>query len=138
MPLPTSAQLKAELDTDPTARGYAGAGDAEAADLLNEIQGGLSVDVTSVPMVEVLEAIVPAEWIALTDQQRAALALYASQDSINPNAPNVVAAFTSFFAATTTLTNLQALQTRDGSRAQELWGDDVTIHHRQVAEARAL
>jgi len=132
------AALKTELDTDPTGRGYAAASDIAAAELLNEVQGGITVNVTSVLMAEVLEAIVPADWVALTDGERAGLLLYASQDTLNPNAANVVDAFTTFFAATPTLTALNALQTRNGSRAEELWGENVVIHHIDVAIARSL
>ena len=130
------AALKTELDDDPTARGYTG-GNAEDAALLNEVQGGISISTTSILMADVLEAIIPADWLALTDAQRAALSLYASQDTINPNAANVVDAFSTFFSGGTA-TALNALRTRAGSRAEELFGENALITYADIRTARSL
>ena len=136
--MPTAVELKVELDADPTARGYAGTQDAGAAALLNEIQGGLTVSRTTVSTQEIREAIEVADWMTRTDPQREALAFLSAGEALNPNAANVAAAFTSIFGGTNTIANLAALQTRDGSRAEELWGDGATIGHGLVAAARAI
>lgn len=133
------AELKTELDADPTGRGYTGV-NAEDATLLNEVQGSISISTTEIRMRLVLEAIAPGDWVGLTDAQRQALRLYASQDAINPNAPNVIAAFVDFFTGATggTLAALQALQTRPGSRAEELWGEHARVTYEDLRIARAL
>jgi len=131
------AALKTELDDDPTARGYTGE-NAEDAALLNEVQGGISISTTSILMVAVLEAIIPADWVGLNDAQRAALLLYASQDRINPNAANIVDAFSTFFASSGTATALNALRTRPGSRAEELFGENALIVYADIRIARSL
>jgi hypothetical protein len=130
-------ELKTELDTDPTGLGY-NSENAEDAARLNEVRAGIIVSVSSAPVVGVIEAIVPAEWIGLTDAQRAGLGLYATQETINPNAPNITDAFSSFFAPGPTRTALIALQTREGSRAEELWGENARITYEDLRIARAL
>jgi hypothetical protein len=132
------AALKVELDSDPTARGYAGTQDAEAAALLNEVQSGLTINRTTASTQEIREAVEVGDWTGLTDAQRFAMMFLTGGGALNPNHANVIAAFQAIFAATNTLTNLAALQTRDGSRAEELWGDGVVIKHQDVAIARAI
>jgi len=132
------AALKAELDTDPSARGYAGTQDAEAAALLNEVQGGLTINRTTASTQEIREAVEVIDWTSRTDAQRAAMMFLTAGEALNPNHANVVADFQAIFVATGTLTNLAALQTRDGSRAEELWGDGALVKHQDVAIARAI
>ncbi len=130
--------LKAELDNDPAARGYAGTQDAEAAVLLNEIQSGLTINRTTASTREIREAVEVGDWTSRSDAQRAAMMFLTGGEALNPNHANIIAAFQAIFTATTTLTNLATLQTRDGSRAEELWGDGVVIRHQDVAIARAI
>lgn len=136
--MPTAAELKVELDADSTGRGYAAASDGDAAVLLNEVQVGLTVNRTSCFTQEIREAIEVADWISRTDAQRQALIFLTAGEALNPNHPNIAAAFSLIFASTATLGNLQARQTRDGSRAEQLWGDSTMIDHRHVAAARAI
>ncbi len=130
--------LKAELDNDPSGRGYAGTQDAEAAVLLNEVQVGLTINRTEASTQEIREAVEVADWTSRTAAQRDAMMFLTAGEALNPNNANVVAAFQSIFSATGTLTKLAALQTEDGSRAEELFGDGTTVQHRDVAAARAL
>ena len=122
--------LKAELLTDPAGLGYVVNDNAGNRDKLNLVRAAIQIDVDSVSPAEIMRATVFAE-LATAEQQRKYLAL--TQASVDPNASNIVGAFANVFPAGPTRTALLLLQTRDGSRAEQLFGRAVSTS--QVAEA---
>lgn len=137
------ADLKAELLTDPAAIGYAAllaAGSHNrVADALNLPRVGQSVQRSVVATWEIVEATVPAEWAALTAAERQRYQTLTALGTINVQGPNVRSQFAAMFGAgTTTRTNLLALQSRQGSRAEALFGEGERVTAEQVALALAL
>lgn len=125
------ATLKTELTTDPNGYGYVTTPITEAvgeynARKLNEVRAGISVNRTVIPAHEVIEAIVAADWTALSQAEKDRISLVISAGDINVQGTNTRAAFLQAFGAgTTTRSNLVALQTRPGSRAEQLFGQSV-------------
>lgn len=129
-------ELRTELDTDPLGLGYAGMDDVTAADTINATVR--SVEREFLDSAEVVPAIDPAEWPA--DQAvRDHLALVLGLDRVNVREPNIRALFGGAFpAGSNTRDALVALQTRDGTRAEELFGLGASVTPSQVADARRL
>lgn len=126
------AALKAELQNDPTARGYAAhltAGTfSPVADLLNEVQGGITIDRPFVPGWEFLAALVWADLTGLAAGARDYLLALAGMESVPTDQPNVRAALLAILpGGSDTLANLAALQVRNGSRAEQLFGAGVVV-----------
>lgn len=128
--------LKTEVTTDPETLGYTG-DDVADADLLN---GGVTRQVQreTVSSREVVEAIIPGDWTGIADATRQHLLLALGLDQINVKAPNIRSLFQTAFQSTNTLTALQALQNRDGTRAEELFGVGVSVTPSEIANARRL
>lgn len=116
--MPDMVKLRSELVGDPLGRGYAGMSDAAALTSLRTVNRTLPRD--TVPVYEVREAITLADWNGLTAAQREYLTMLFQSDVIYNKAGNIRTALGSIFAGKTTLTNLQALQTRAVSRLEEL------------------
>lgn len=134
-----AAVLKAELDADPTALGYAphmvSGNDPALVTLLNEIRIGISIPRDLVPTYEIFEAIVPSEWSAASAEEKQRVQLILSMGMVDVRGQNTKDAFMAAFAAgTTTRANLIALVTRTGSRAEQLFGQAVSIN--DIVEAR--
>lgn len=130
--------LKAELTTDPETLGYTG-DDVNDAEILNTVRvGNNGVTRTLIPTREIVEAIdYAADWAGLSAALRDALLLVTSALEIDASNPRIRAVFTTAFGpATATRANLVALQTRDGTRAEELFGPDVFVTTSDVADAR--
>lgn len=135
----THLLLKAELTNDPLAIGYSGMTVGQAAAALNDRTRARSVDRKFVDRNEVLAALVLGEYTTATAAQRNWLDLICSADVLDIRAPNIRNGFGVLFGAgTTTRTNLTALQTRLGSRAEELWGEDWFVTVDDVSYARSL
>ena len=140
-------ELKAEIDTDPKNLGYAGLKDEPVAALLNEI--GLSVPPeilpnTSVAVKDVLDAVDGSELSAvninglqffLSRLQTASGSIDISQGS--PIKGQVAAIFT-VGNAPNSRTALDALKTREASRAEILFGSGVTVSYMDVGTARLV
>lgn len=126
--------LHDELTGDPLGRGYSGMSDSQAADSLNTADRSISR--ATIQTWEIIEATVPAEYDALSAANKQRYQAFVSAGTLDPNGTNVVAAFSSMFAGTTTLTNLAELQTRPASRAEEL--GLPRVHYWDVGQARAL
>lgn len=126
--------LTNELTNDPLARGYAGMTDQEVVDSL--LTKNRPTERTVVPSYEIFDAIVPAEWAALTSQEKQRVQTILAMGSINIKGSNTRQSFLDAFApGTTTRTNLAALQVGPNiSRAEELGISDVGDGH--VASAR--
>jgi len=113
------AVLKAELTNDPLVLGYSGKTDQQAADLLNAVNRTL--DVETLPTSDIFEAIVLADYAALTAAQKTTLQIILSLGTVKVKGTNTRAALLSIFGAgTATRTALAALQVTPVSRASEL------------------
>ena len=136
--------LRDEIVNDPLAKGYkdpggSWKGDGTIADLFNQVVPSQAVDRELVPAHEIIAAVDPSEWAALTAEQKRIFQTIAGTGDVNVSAANVRSAFGALFpAGTTTRNNLIALQQRDGNRAEILWGEGTIVHHLDVAAARRL
>lgn len=132
--------LKTEVQSDPNGYGYAAPLATgtywQVADLLNTVRATIHVDRDLVAAHEVYEAIVPAEWSALTADEKQRVSTLLGMGEINAKGTNTRASFAAAFGAgTTTRTNLVALQTRDGSRAEQLFGAGTVIRPEDITTA---
>jgi hypothetical protein len=128
MNLQERAALKAELQNDPLGRGYAGMAVDQKVASLNTVNRP-APERTSVSGSEIFNAIVPAEYGALTAANKDLVRdVFGLGDSINvstgTNARTVL--LNAFGAGTVTRANLATLVTRQQSRAQELGLPGVT------------
>lgn len=137
----TLQALRAELDADPLARGYAGMTDAQAAASLNTADR--PVDRTDVPGHEIYAAITPTHALQVYDLATGTpahqrwLDIMFQLDSVPLDNANIRTALTTIFAGKqSTLDALVALQTVTVSRAQELSLGRVLVG--DVTQARAL
>ena len=136
------AALKTEITTDPTGiYGSVSPGHTQGfADAINQTRTTIQVD-NFVSAFQIVEAVVPGEFPTAgadqfkRDMWRDIIVSVGELDSINANATNLKAKVLTVFAAGTTRTNLAALQTRDGSRAEELFGLNTVITHHDVGLA---
>ncbi len=135
----TLTQLAAEINTDPTALGLvalkAAGSDQAIADVLNLSRVGITVDRNDIRAKELQGAVVTAEYLALAQPQRdlwQALLTIAPLDAGDANTKASVAAV---FSAGPTRTALVALATRQGSRAEQLWGTGTTVSAISVSRA---
>lgn len=128
--------LVAELTNDPLPRGYAGMTDAQRLASLRVKDRPTERSI--VAAYEVLEAIVPSEWAALTAQEKQRVQTFTSAGQVNLKGPNTRAAFAAAFGGgTTTRSNLLALQAGPNQdRATELGIADVGDGH--LASARQM
>lgn len=136
-----AAALTAEIQNDPTTLGYApfvAAGNDQAiADLLNTLRVGISVNRDTVTGNEFLAAVVLSDYTALVDADSKAwvksLASMATIDVKNANIRAIVAGM--FPGGSATRANLVALQTRQGSRAEQLFGAGNSVSIFDIARA---
>lgn len=138
----TPTQLATEINTDPTGLGLVALRDAGSdqaiADALNLARATITVNRNDISAKELMAAVVLAEYTALTQASRdlwQALLTIAPLDAQDTQTKATVAAI--FGAGTTTRTNLQALATRTGSRAEQLWGTGTRIQALDVSRALA-
>lgn len=134
MPVNISA-LKVELQTDPKALGYSAFVTIRdlnrLVDLINT--PGLTNDTVSVAIVtssDLQVNVVGSEYLGLTAGQRNLwdVIIFTGTQGIalsNPNVRNQIGVVWS--AATTTRSNLSNLQNRQSSRAEALFGENITI-----------
>lgn len=142
MPSPTPAQLATELNTDPLTLGYAAliaAGrDADLAAALNLARAGAGYQIYRGPIgaYEVINATVPAEWAALTADEKNRYAVLTGAGDVDTSNANVRSAFAAMFAnGTATRTALNAMAVRQGSRAEVLWGIGTAITPTEISFA---
>lgn len=130
------AALATEINTDPQGYGYSLTDNALTRDLLNELRVAIRIDREVIPAYEVIDALNPGEWESATAQEKQRIALIVSAGEVNVQSANTRAAFgAAFDGGTTTRANLIALQTRDGSRVEELFGAGERVSSSIVAEA---
>lgn len=135
------AALKTELQTDPTSLGYASSmasgTDWALADLLNAVRQTIDIDRGVIPSYEIINATAVAEWTALSAAEKQRYQTLTGAGQVDSANVNVRASFNQMFAGgTATRTALTALLTRKGSRAEQLFGQQVSTEH--VSRARAL
>lgn len=120
--------LKALIDATPDAKAKADSGDdTGCAAVLNALPA--VIDRTEIPSHEVFEAVVPAEWSAITAAEKQRVQTILGMGTVNFGGPNTRAALGSAFGAgTTTRANLLALQSRAGSIPERDFGRDVTAN----------
>jgi hypothetical protein len=123
--------LKSECQNDPTALGlvapFAAKSWGAVSALLNAVSQSINIDRDFVEPWEIVEAMVSSEWSALAAAEKQRLQTVLSGSQVYVKGANTRAAFLAAFAGgTTTRTNLAALQTRKGSRAEQLFGVPVT------------
>ena len=127
--------LKAELVNDPLPRGYAVMSDESAANSLNTPNRTPNRESTDAGTI--LSAMVRSEFDALTTANKDYVRVVLSTAGAIPLTATFRANLAAMFAAgTTTRTNFLALQSRPGSRAEELGLGFVTPS--DVANARRL
>lgn len=137
----TIAALKAEIQNDPTGRGYAApyeAGrDNAVADLLNDPRQGATIGRTLIDAWQFVNAITPSEYVVLTQAQRDYLVLVAAAGRVQLGGGGVRTALGSLFGAgTATRAAFIALQDRPATRAEELFGEGVAISPDDISAAR--
>lgn len=137
--MPSYAALKAELATDPTARGYAGKTNAQALALMRGATVTTSTPRTVIATWEIVAATDPAEWAALTANEKQRYQTLTGCGTLDVSATNVKNAFLAMFpagsvtrAALAALQNQTTIQTRDVA----IFGVDAT--EQDIAAARAL
>ncbi len=138
--------LKTELDTDPNAYGY-GVGPRADADLLNEIRVAITIARDTVTPQDIVSAVDPAEYEALSAAKRSTweLMMSAARGGINDlttvNWAGVSGYVRTVFAGAGGAISrpaLLALADRTGSRSEELFGAGVKVTPRDVRIAREL
>jgi hypothetical protein len=128
----TTAQLASEINSDPTGLGYAqhvaSGDDAGIAAILNTV-GTTKVFRNDIAVHEVINAIVAADFAALTQVQLSKLTLFFTAtnviDATNANTRTIFLAI--FTGMAGTITALTALAQRNGMRAEVLWGVGTVI-----------
>lgn len=135
------AALHTELTTDPVSMGYATllqkANDQAVADLLNSLTspGAASVFRTDVRAQEFLNCITTADFSALNQLNTSKLQMVLGPGVLDATNANLRAAVQALFTGAT-LTAMQAVCSRTGSRAEVLWGTGIVVTAAQVGAAR--
>lgn len=138
------SQLKTEIQTDPTARGYAGKEDNAIAALLNEVQAGITIRRDNIMPNEILEAIDIRDFNATNSTQPAcswfesvtqlrAIRLLNDDGSNTKTRANLNRMLDDTQGSQT---RFNAIQNRQGSRAEVLFGRNTLITDQDVAIAR--
>lgn len=135
-------QLTTELQTDPSALGYAAliasGDDRTLAAMLNEIRPAISIDRATITGNEFLDAVVQSDYNALAANSdgRPWVKALAAMITINIKSANIRTIVGAIFpAGSATRNNLIALQVRPGSRAEQLFGGEISVGVDEVARA---
>lgn len=131
--------LKAELQTDPAALGYAphlatGSFSPVVA-LINAPKAGVVMYRGVLPAYAVLDVMDEAEYTGLTADKKKLCDLLLSVGQVNTDSATTRARFASIFPAGPTRTALLALAQRVGSRAEELFGQGTVVSADDIALA---
>ena len=112
------AALKTELMSDPLARGYAGMTHQQAADSLNT--ANRTQDRSRMESTEVFQAIVVAEFNALTERQKSNIMGILGFGVVDPFGKEADVFVDHFGAGSSTIQALAGLRRKSVTRAQEL------------------
>lgn len=140
--MPTLAEIKTEIVTDPAGIGYATVLNGELTPwheltaLLNAPRTASPLPRGVVPAYMVAAAVDRAEFDALAAAGRTYLSLLLQPGQVDLSAAPIRAGLGALFpAGSTTRTRLIALADRDASRAEVLWGAGTVIDFMQVVLA---
>lgn len=138
----TLAGLASEIATDQLGLGYAGKDDPTVAGLLNLAPQPTPVSgwKNSIPIQQFVQAIVPADLLALTAlqlQQLSFLLTFSGGGAFDASNANTQALFGTIFAGkTNTIAAFSALAAKSLSRAEVLWGSGTVISAMQIGQSR--
>lgn len=139
MPIDYDA-LATEIGTDPQGLGYSGNSDHQIAEILNtKGLSGETIEPQFVSADELQRAVVGAEYLTLTDVQRELwlailTAAAAGERGVAVGDPDIRGQVLAIWTAgSTTRSNLAALQTRDASRGEILFGEGTQVTRLDVA-----
>lgn len=138
--------LHTELTTDPNGYGYAPliaiGNDAGLADLLNQPRAAISIARPDVTPLEVLEAIKVTDFVSNANvlyaswfeslTQFASLRILKADGTDTRVMTNLMSILSNGSASET---RLRALASRQGSRAEQLFGPGATVTHMDIATA---
>ena len=127
------AKLRAELTADPLGRGYAAKTDEAVAADLNTVY--CERDKSLLTATEVLNAVVPAEFNALTDTVQRRIWDVIHMGEINPFGVEEKLFIAAFGAGSVTIANLAEIRKEGISRAVELGLGRVRVGDVQRARA---
>lgn len=136
--------LKTELTTDPKGYGYAAdwaaGNDQSLANLLNQIRPGEPIPQASLRAWQIFNAITPGDYqnMAANSVKQAYLQTLMMAGTIDLSNSNVKAALDLIFPAGATPTTnaaIHALYTRNGSRAETLFGAGASVSAADIAQA---
>lgn len=141
------AQLRAEIDSDPAGRGYAAmvanGNDVGLAALLNE-QGVSAVDRVYITAPELQGALDATEFVAFNAAflARWQAILMVTREALPVNTgglkQQLLAMFPNQAGTANSRANLIALQTKQGSRVEALFGDGAVVSTDDIVKAKAL
>lgn len=137
------AKLQTELEVTNTAAYPADGNDAADADLLNEVPAPASVGGPHTVREDLIDSalvrgtIPSAELDGLTAAAIERLEFYTAAP-VTANTSEVRSFFGGLGLPGATLSALDALTQRDGSRAEYLWGVGTIVTHQQISAARSL
>lgn len=134
--------LKTELQTDPTAIGYASllaAGNHTAlAAALNLVRATISVFRGVIPTWELLSCVVKTEYAALTASDKQLFQIVLSCGEVDTTDSGIQTMLGSIYPnPSTTRTAMIARASRTGSRAEQLFGTGTAITIADIAKALA-
>jgi hypothetical protein len=142
MALTTAAQiaaLKTEITTDPTGLGYAAAvaagATAQLAAILNLPRAGISVFRSEVSGADLISAVVLADFLLLTSAQQQFFLACVGAAPLDATNANLRASLGALFPVGASRTALVAAASRQGSRAEQLFGVNVKLNTEDLAAA---
>lgn len=132
--------LRTEIDTDPTSLGLAAlkasGSHAGIADALNLRRATISVFRDDIQSWEMAAALVKTDWDALSVGDKQLFAAMLAVGRIDATSASLRTIMTSMFpGGSATLANLAALASRQGSRAEQLWGTGASVSAANVSAA---
>lgn len=138
----TIAALKTEFTTDPTGLGYAAflanGSDQSLADTINLPRASIQVGNENVGAFQLIGAINHTDFAALTALLLAKLQVLLLPGFVDATNANTQAIITDLVSAASagTKTAVAALMTRNGSRAEQLFGNNQVVTIQQAAQSR--
>lgn len=141
--MPTPQELKTELTTDPASLGYAAlikvGSDGGLADALNLPRSGASFAQfrSNVAPSEILHAVAPADFANANQLAVSKLQLILAPGVVDASLANVRGSLQALFSGASQATRdaLLAVCTRQGSRAEKLFGPGTTVTPLEIAIA---
>ena len=128
--------LKNEILTDPLSLGYTGQSDQATANLMNASRAGQTVTLSTCTPAGLWEAITPSDWAAATAAQQGDIKTLLTLPAVTFAGAHTAAVLSAAFGpATQTTSNINGLKTRQGSRAEVLFGAGMAVNNAQVAYA---